>query len=76
MGGVENIWGNNIYYYITTLSLFRFFRNSQHPEKWSVTFREFLQEMWIHQLLLADVLKFTISVLKRNFEKLFVSVFI
>ena len=23
----------NIYYYITTLSLFHFFRNSQHPAK-------------------------------------------
>ena len=26
-------WGSNIYYYITTLSLFHFFRNSQHSEK-------------------------------------------
>ena len=39
MGGVKNIWGNNIYYYITTLSLFHFFRNSQHPEKWDIFLR-------------------------------------
>ena len=32
MGGVKNTWGSNIYYYITTLSLFHFYRNSQHPE--------------------------------------------
>ena len=30
MGGVKNKWGSNIYYYITTHSLFHFFRNSQH----------------------------------------------
>ena len=32
--------------------------------------------MWMHQLLLADILKFTISVVEKNFEKLYVSVFI
>ena len=26
MGGVKNIWRSNMYYYITTLSLFQFFR--------------------------------------------------
>ena len=36
MGRVKNIWGSNMYYYITKISLFHFFRNSQHPEKWSV----------------------------------------
>ena len=30
----------------------------------------------MHQLLLADICKFTISVLEKNFLKLFVSVFI
>ena len=30
----------------------------------------------MHQLLLADSLRFTISVLEKNFSKLFVSVFI
>ena len=30
----------------------------------------------MHQLLLADILKFTISVLENNFQKFFVSVFI
>ena len=33
MGGVKNKWESNICYYITTLSYFHFFRNSQHPEK-------------------------------------------
>ena len=36
MGGVKNKWGSNIYYYFVTFSLFHFFRNSQHPEKWNV----------------------------------------
>ena len=27
--------------------------------------------MWMHQLLLADILKFTVSVLEKNFQKLF-----
>ena len=33
MSGVKNKWKSNIYYYITALSLFNFFRNSGHPEK-------------------------------------------
>ena len=33
MGGAKNNWGSNIYYYITTLYLFYFFRNSQDPKK-------------------------------------------
>ena len=33
MAGVKNKSGSNIYYYITTFSLFQFFRNSHHPEK-------------------------------------------
>ena len=32
--------------------------------------------MWLHQLLFADILKFTIPVLEKKFYKLFVSVFI
>ena len=48
MGGVKNIWGSNIYYYITTLSLFRFYRNSQHPENWSVSFKNLFRKCeWI-----------------------------
>ena len=42
MGRVKNIWASNIYYYVTTLSLFHFFRNRQNPEKWSVSFKFFL----------------------------------
>ena len=59
MGGVT---------FITTLSLFHFFRNSQHPEKSSVFFYKFLQGMWIHQeLLIADILKFIKKDLQKNF---------
>ena len=39
MGGVKNKWRSNIYYYISTLSLFHFFRNSQHPESEVFLFR-------------------------------------
>ena len=42
MGGVKNKCGSNIYYYVTALSLIHFFRNSQHPEKWNVSFKNFL----------------------------------
>ena len=38
------IWGSNIYYYITTLSLFHFFGNSQHLEKWGVSFKNFFRK--------------------------------
>ena len=38
---VKNKWGSNTYYYITTLSLFHFLRNSQHPEKRNVSFKNF-----------------------------------
>ena len=37
MSGGKNKCESNIYYYVTTLLLFHFFRNSQHPEKWSVS---------------------------------------
>ena len=40
--------------FITKLSLFRFFRNSQTLRNVKCFFEEFLQEMWMHQLLLAD----------------------
>ena len=43
IGGVKNKWGKSIYYYITTLSLFHFFRNRQHPEKSSVSFKNFFR---------------------------------
>ena len=44
MGGVKSKWGSNTYYYITTLLLFHFFRNSQHPENWSVSFGNFFRK--------------------------------
>ena len=33
MGGVKNIWGCNLYYYITTLSLFHFFFEIANTQK-------------------------------------------
>ena len=44
VGGVKNIWGSNIYYYITILSLFHFFKNSQYSETWSVSFKNFFRK--------------------------------
>ena len=38
--GELKIYGGSIF--ITTLSLFHFFRNSQHPEKWRVLLRVYL----------------------------------
>ena len=44
MGGLKNKWWSNIYYYCTTFSLSHFFRNSQPPEKLSVSFRNFFRK--------------------------------
>ena len=62
-GGVKIIWGE--YNLFTALSLFHFFRNGQHPEKW-------IQEMWMHQeLFLANIL----NLLKKSFRKTSLFVF-
>ena len=53
--------------FITTLSLFHFFRNSQHPEKSSVSFTVFFREYLLQELLFADILKLTKKVLQKNF---------
>ena len=41
--GDKSLWGELKIYggviFITTLSLFHFFRNSQHQEKWSISFK-------------------------------------
>ena len=47
MDGVKNIWRSNICYCIATLSLFHFFRNSQHPEKGSVSFKNFFRKLTV-----------------------------
>ena len=54
------------YYYITTLSSFHFFRNSQHqhPEKRMFLLRIYLGNV---NVSLADILKFKILVLEKNF---------
>ena len=39
--------------FFTTLSLFHFFRNSQHAEKWSASFKNFLTKCeWIRSCYL------------------------
>ena len=62
MGGVKNKWGSNSYYDITTYSLFHFFRNRKKSEA-------FLLRISLGNVngLVVDILKFTISVLEKNF---------
>ena len=40
--GELKLYGGSIF--ITTISLFHFFRNSQHPEKWSVSVKNFFRK--------------------------------
>ena len=40
---LNNKWGSNIYCYMATLLLFYFFRNSQHPERGSNSFKNFFR---------------------------------
>ena len=42
-GRCKIIWGSNIYYYTFVIS-FHFFRKIQHPEKWSVSFKNFFRK--------------------------------
>ena len=65
MGGVKNIWGSNIYHYINTFHYFF----SLETQKSEMFLLRISLEIWMHQLLLADIL-----VLERNFKKLFVIV--
>ena len=60
LGGIENKWWTKIYYYITTLSFTHFFRNSQQPEKWSVSFKNFFRkfECISRYLLISSTLQF------------------
>ena len=70
MGGVKNKWGRNFYYYITALSLFYFFTNSQHTEKRSVSFKNFFRkyEYISYYLLISSNLQFQFYI--RIFETL------
>ena len=48
-GGDKPLWRELKLYegrviFITIMSLFHFFRNSQHPEKWSVSFKNFFRK--------------------------------
>ena len=58
-GGVKNIWESNIYYYFISLET----ANTQKSEVFLL--RISLGNCYL--LLLADILKFTISVLENNF---------
>ena len=46
--GEKPLWGELIFYggviFISPISLFYFFRNSQHPEKWSVSVKNFFRK--------------------------------
>ena len=61
MGGVTNKWG---VFFITTLSLFHFFRYRQHPEKRSVTFKN----LFISECMNASVF-ISSNLLKNPFRK-------
>ena len=70
MGGVKNIWGSNMYYDITTLSLFQFFRISSanvnasvvtwhYPQIYNFSFRnDFLETLCkcIYSRILTQIL--------------------
>ena len=60
----------------STLSLFYFVRNSQHPRKWSVSLKSFFRKCKCICCYLRISSNFTISVLGKSFQRLFVSVFI
>ena len=63
MWGDKPLWVGVIY--ITTLSLFHFFRKNQQPEKRKVSFKNFFRKYEYLKLLLADILKFT----EKSFRK-------
>ena len=51
--------------FITTLSLIQFFRNSQHPEKWNVSFKNFFRKC---ECISCDLL-ISSNLLKKSFRK-------
>ena len=68
-----NLWGDKLLWGelelngVSNLSLFHFFRNSQHPENWTSSFKKFFTKCeWIRTCYL-PILKFTTKVLKKNF---------
>ena len=65
MGGVKNIWVSNIYYYVTAPPLFHFFRSNHKSEVFLL--KSSSGNLNASIVILADILKFTISVLERNF---------
>ena len=52
--------------FITTLSLFHFFRNSQHPEKWSVSFTIFFKKC---EYIRGCYLPISSNLLKKSFRE-------
>ena len=52
--------------FIITISLFDFFRNSQHPEKWSVSVKKFFRK---YECISNDYLPISSNLLKNSLRK-------
>ena len=52
--------------FITTISLFDFFRNSQHPEKWSVSVKKFFRK---YECISSGYLPISSDLLKNSLRK-------
>ena len=69
--GEKPLWGELIFYggviFISPISLFYFFRNSQHPEKWSVSVKNFFRKC---ECISSCYLPIS-SILLKNYEKTF-----
>ena len=72
-GGINLYWGSQNYMggviFISTLSLFHFLKNSQHPEKWSISFKNFFRNC---EYIRSCYLMISSNLLKRSFRKIFV----
>ena len=70
MGGIKIIWWELKIYvrvmFITTLSLFHFFRNSQYPEKSSISFKNFFSKC---EYMRSCYLLISSNLLKMSFRK-------
>ena len=69
-GGNKPLWGELKLYrgviFITTLSLFHFFRYSQHPQKWSVSLKNFFRKC---KYIRSCYLLISSHLLKKSFRK-------
>ena len=54
--------------FINTLSLFHFLKNSQHPEKWSISFKNFFRNC---EYIRSCYLMISSNLIKKSFRKFF-----